>query len=128
MVEGLKRERVKCCVVVCCVDMIFIRNNVQTAVRDVRGTGLLGGFLYVPGRRRREIESKFRGNDEKVKKKYVDYFVDHDPLASWRRVIVVLDTLKSYGGEPEKIRHLAEAVTGEGRKPETVLTVISSPD
>ena len=117
VVEGLKRERVKCCVVVCCVDMIFTRNNVQTAVRDVRDTDGLGVYLYVPRWRQRQIESQFRGNDGQVKKKYVDYFMDHDPLASWRQVIVVLDRLKSlgYGGEPEKIRHLAEAVTGEGR-------------
>ena len=117
VVEGLKRERVKCCVVVCCVDMIFTRNNVQTAVRDVRYTDLLGHYLVVPHRRRDEIESQFRGNDGQVKKKYVDYFMDHDPLASWRRVIVVLDSLKYLYEEEgaEKIRHLAEAVTGEGR-------------
>ena len=97
--------------------MIFTRNNVQTAVRDVRRTGHLGDFLCVPRRRRREIDSQFRGNDGQVKKKYVDYFMDHDPLASWRRVIVVLDQLKSYREKEaaEKIRHLAEAVTGEGR-------------
>ena len=95
--------------------MIFTRNNVQTAVRDVRSTDRLGAWLGVPLRRRSEIESQFRGNDGQVKKKYVDYFMDHDPLASWRRVIVVLDALERYGGEPEKIRHLAEAVTGEGR-------------
>ena len=114
VVEGLKRERVKCCVVVCCVDMIFTRNNVQTAVRDVRKTGNLGVFLCVPGRRRREIDSQFSGNDGQVKKKYVDYFMNHDPLASWRRVIVALDSLREKEGA-EKIRHLAEAVTGEGR-------------
>ena len=115
VVEGLKREKVKCCVVVCCVDMIFTRNNVQTAVRDVRMTSKLGFYLGVPQWRLREIKSQFRGNDEQLKKKYVDYFMDHDPLASWRRVIVVLDRL--YGGKErtEKIRHLAEAVTGEGR-------------
>ena len=96
--------------------MIFTRNNVQTAVRDVWNTDFLGGWLGVPDRRREEIESQFSGNDGQVKKKYVDYFMDHDPLASWRRVIVVLDQLKLLGEEAaEKIRHLAEAVTGEGR-------------
>ena len=40
--------------------------------------------------------------------------MDHDPLASWRRVIVALDGLYGEKGA-EKIRHLAEAVTGEGR-------------
>ena len=116
VVERLKRERVKCCVVVCCVDMIFTRNNVQTAVRDVRMTFYLAAWLGLPQRRRSEIDSQFRGNDGQVKKKYVDYFIDHDPLASWRRVIVVLDRLKLWGEEgAEKIRHLSEAVTGEGR-------------
>ena len=95
--------------------MIFTRKNVQTAVRDVWETGELGLYLCVPHWRRRKIESQFRGNDEQRRKKYVDYFMDHDPLASWRRVIVVLDVLKRWGGEAEKIRHLAEAVTGEGR-------------
>ena len=114
VVEGLKRERVKCCVVVCCVDMIFTRNNVQTAVRHVRETDGLGFYLGVPVRRRSEIDSQFRGNDGQVKKKLVDYFMDHDPLASWRRVVVVLDSYYGRKGA-EKIRHLAEAVTGEGR-------------
>ena len=97
--------------------MIFTRNNVQTAVRDLRRTRGLGIELCVPERRRREIESLFSGNDGQVKKKLVDYFMDHDPLASWRRVIVVLDELKLYGEKEgaDKIRHLAEAVTGEGR-------------
>ena len=95
--------------------MIFTRNNVQTAVRDVRKTYALGIWLGIPERRQSEIESQFSGNDEQLKNKYVDYFMDHDPLASWRRVVVVLDSLKWLGGEPEKIRHLAEAVTGEGR-------------
>ena len=93
--------------------MIFTRNNVQTAVRDVRNTYLLGVYLYVPRRRRREIVSQFRGNHGQ-EKKYLDYFMDHDPLASWRRIIVVLDLIGEKEGA-EKIRHLAEAVTGEGR-------------
>ena len=108
VVEGLKRERVKYRVVVCCVDMSFTRNNVQRAVRNVRDTSLLGMVLYVSERRQTEIE------DGQLKKKYVDYFMEHDPLASWRRVIVVLDMLGEKEGA-DKIRHLAETVTGEGR-------------
>ena len=80
----------------------------------MRETDGLGVSLHVPWRRRSEIESQFSGNDGQVKKKYVDYFMDHDPLASWRRVIVVLDSYYGRKGA-EKIRHLAEAVTGEGR-------------
>ena len=97
--------------------MIFTRKNAQTAVRYVRDIEGLGRELYVPQRRREEIQRRSGGDRGQQRKKYVDYFMDHDPLASWRQVIVVLDQLKfyGYGGKPEKIRHLAEAVTGEGR-------------
>ena len=101
-----------CCLL--CVDTRFNRNNVRRAVWNVRDTDYLGDYLYVPLRRRDEIKSQFREDRGQWVKKYVDYFMDHDPLASWRRVIVSLDGM----GEKEaadKIRHLAEAVTGEGR-------------
>ena len=91
--------------------MMFTRNNVQRAVRNVRMTDYLWFCLGVPWR---EIESQFRGDKGRQVEKYVTYFMDHDPLASWRRVIVVLDRI----GEKEaadKIRHLAESVTGEDR-------------
>ena len=101
-----------CCLL--CVETRFNRNNVWRAVWNVRRTDYLGIWLGVPERRRREILSQFREDRGQRKKKYVDYFMDHDPLASWRLVIVSLDDM----GEKEaadKIRHLAEAVTGEGR-------------
>ena len=97
--------------------MIFTRNNVQTAVRDMRETDSFGRWLGIPDWRQSEILNQFRGNDGQRLKEYLDYFMNHDPLASWRRVIVVLDWLKLYGEKEgaEKIQHLAEAVTGEGR-------------
>ena len=101
-----------CCLL--CVDTRFNRNNVRRAVWNVRNTDRLGGCLRVPDWRQREIKSQFREDGGQWVKKYVDYFMDHDPLASWRRVIVSLDEM----GEKEaadKIRHLAEAVRGEGR-------------
>ena len=101
-----------CCLL--CVDTRFNRNNVRRAVWNVRNTDDLGMWLCVPDWRRWEIQSQFREDGGQWVKKYVDFFMDHDPLASWRRVIVSLDWL----GEKEaadKIRHLAEGVTGEGR-------------
>ena len=100
-----------------CVEMMFTRNNVQRAVRKVRRTDWLGGYLGVPGRRHELIQSQFRGNVGRRLEEYVTYFMDHDPLASWRRVIVVLDVMKLYGEREaaHKIRHLAESVTGEDR-------------
>ena len=96
------------------VDVMFTRNNVQRAVRNMRGTNLLGLYLGVPRRRRLEIERQFRGDEGRQVEEYVTYFMNNDPLASWRRIIVVLDV---YGEkeDADKIRHLAESVTGEDR-------------
>ena len=97
-----------------CVDMMFTRNNLQRAVRNVRNPEGLGVWLGVPVRRLREIQRQFSEDEGRRQEKYVTYFMDHDPLASWRQVIVVLES----GGEKEAgedIRHLAESVTGEDR-------------
>ena len=93
---------------------MFTRNNVQRAVRSVRDTNALGYYLGVPGRRRREIERQFRGDKGRQVEEYVTFFMNHDPLASWRRVIIVLDQMGEKEGA-DKIRHLAESVTGEDR-------------
>ena len=96
---------------------MFTRNNVQRAVRNVGDTDYLGDYLGVPDRRLKEIERQFRGDKGRQVEEYVTYFMNHDPLASWRRVIVVLDEMKEYGGKEaaDKIRHLTESVTGEDR-------------
>ncbi|CAI8042070.1 hypothetical protein GBAR_LOCUS23370 [Geodia barretti] len=93
--------------------MMFTRNNVQRAVRNVRRTYSLGRYLAVPRRRLGEIQNQFRGDEGRQVDEYVTYFMDHDPLASWRRVIVVLDRMKLYGEKEgaDKIRHMAESVT-----------------
>ena len=99
------------------VDVMFTRNNVQRAVRNVGSTDDLGIWLGVPARRVEEIERQFRGDKGRQVEEYVTYFMNHDPLASWRRVIVVLDWMKWHGEKEgaDKIRHLAESVTGEDR-------------
>ena len=99
------------------VDVMFTRNNVQRVVRNVGRTDYLGDYLGVPERRVEEIQRLFRGDEGRQVEEYVTYFMNHDPLASWRRVIVVLDQMKLYGEKEaaDKIRHLAESVTGEDR-------------
>ena len=96
---------------------MFTRNNVQRAVRNVTNTHYLGLYLGVPERRRKEIWRQFREDKGRQVEEYVTYFMNHDPLASWRRVIVVLDMMKLLGEKEgaDKIRHLAESVTGEDR-------------
>jgi hypothetical protein len=104
--------------------MRFNRHNVQRAIWNTTETVRLGALLGVPARRLRELQSQFPGDKGRQVKGCVNYLMDHDPLASWRRVIVSLDG----SGEreaAEKIRHLAEPITGEGRDCVCVLTVIN---
>ena len=90
--------------------MAFTTKNVQTAVQEVKDTNELGLELGVPYEKRNTIERQFSTVPQQVKA-YINYFMEHDPVASWRAVIVALDTM----GEKEAadaIRHLAEPVTG----------------
>ena len=96
--------------------------NVLRAVREVKSTndlasgyvGLgklgLGGWLGVPESKRREIASQFSSVPQQ-RKALVNYFIDHDPVASWRAVIVALDAMREKKVADE-LRHLAEPVTG----------------
>ena len=89
----------------------FTRKNVLRAVWEVEDAEMLGGLLGVPESKRDEIKRQFSSDPQK-KKAYINYVMDHDPAASWRRVIVALDLM----GEKEaadKIRGLAEPVTGK---------------
>ncbi|CAI8004413.1 hypothetical protein GBAR_LOCUS3911 [Geodia barretti] len=101
-------------------DMMFTRNNVQRAVRNVRETDLLGAGLGVP----RGDRGKLRVSSEEMRddevEEYVTYFMDHDPLASWRRVIVVLDMMKGMERKRVQIRYdiwqsLSQVRTGVAR-------------
>ena len=90
--------------------MTFTTKNVQRAVRDVENTDHLGFFLGVPDSKRHEIKRQFWSVPQQVKA-YINYFMEHDPVASWRAVIVALDRMKKKKAA-DAIRHLAEPVTG----------------
>ena len=96
------------------VDMIFTPMNVLRAVREVKDTdGGLGDCLGVPESKQDEIKNQF-SSEAQQRKAYINYFIEHNPEASWRSVICVLDRM----GQPDSveaadnIRHLAEAVPG----------------
>ena len=95
------------------VDMTFTPMNVLRAVREVKNTNELGRYLYVPESLRDEIESQFL-SEAQQKKAYINYFIEHDPDASWRSVICVLDVMNQPDSveAADNIRHLAEAVPG----------------
>ena len=92
------------------VDMTFTKKNVQRAVGEVEDTDFLGEFLGVPESKRDEIKSRILSPPQQMKA-YIDYFMENDPVASWRSVIVALDRMKEKK-TADAIRHLAEPVTG----------------
>ena len=90
--------------------MTFTTKNVQRAVREVKYTDDLGFYLGVPNSKRTEIQEQFSSVPQQVKA-YINYFMEHDPVASWRAVIVALDRMREKKAA-DAIRHLAEPVTG----------------
>ena len=90
--------------------MTFTTKNIQRAVRDVKDTDSLGRYLGVPVSKRNEIKRQFASMPQQVKA-YIDYFMDHNPEASWRAVIIALDWIKEKK-TADAIRHLAEPLTG----------------
>ena len=93
------------------VDMTFTRKNVLRAVWEVEDAESLGIELGVPWSKRDAIKRQFSSDPQKRKKAYINYVMDHDPAASWRRVIVALDGMREKEAA-DNIRGLAEPVTG----------------
>ena len=99
------------CTVLSVVDTTFTRMNVQRIVLKVKNIKYLGRWLCIPHRTRLR---QFSSVAQRVKV-YINHFMDHDPIASWRSVIVVLDAVKEKE-VANNIRHLAEPITGRVRK------------
>ena len=89
--------------------MTFTPMNVLRAVREVKDTDELGACLGVPLSKQRQFSS-----EAQQRKAYINYFIEHDPEASWRSVICVLDGMNQPDSveAADNIRHLAEAVPG----------------
>ena len=94
------------------VDMTFTRKNVLRAVWEVKDAESLGLWLGVAHSKQDEIKRQFSNDPQERKKAYINYAMDHDPAASWRRVIVALDQMREKEAA-DKIRGLAEPVTGK---------------
>ena len=99
------------CTVLSVVDTTFTRMNVQRIVLKVKDIEYLGGWLGVPYLTR---QRQFSSVAQQVKV-YINHSMDHDPIASWRSFIVVLDAVKEKE-VADNIRHLAEPITGRVRK------------
>ena len=79
---------------------------------EVKDIDRLARWLHVPESKRDEIKKQFSSVPQQVKA-YIKYFMEHNPVASWRAVIVALDVMNEKEAA-DAIRHLAEPVTGRG--------------
>ena len=71
----------------------------------------LGYWLYIPRSKRVEIRQKFPDEMEQ-KKQLISHWINTDPQASWRRLIVALDDMKETK-MADSIRSYAEPLTGK---------------
>ena len=88
-------------------------SNVLRAVREVEkwwGTLGLRDWLYIPESKEEEIRHNFPDEMDQ-KKQSMTYWINTDPLASWRRLITVLDTIRETK-VADSIRSNAEPLTG----------------
>ena len=92
------------------VDITFSTMNVLRAVQEVEDTDHLGDWLRVPLSKQKEINSQFSSVPQR-RKQMIKYWMETDPLASWRSVIVTLDGMGEKKAA-DAIRHMAEPVTG----------------
>ena len=92
------------------VDMTFSTMNVLRAVQEVENIDLLGVCLRVPSSQRQDIYQQFSSVPQR-RKQMIKYWMETDPLASWRSMIVALDGMRAKKAA-DAIRHMAESVTG----------------
>ena len=88
-------------------------SNVLRAVREVErwwGRWGLRYMLFIPESKEEEIRQNFPDEMDQ-KKQSMTYWINTDPLASWRRLITVLDTIKETK-VADSIRSNAEPLTG----------------
>ena len=90
--------------------MTFTPINVLRAVQKVKDTDRLGLHMGISESKRQEIYAQFSSVPQQ-RKSLIQYWMEQDPKASWRGLIVSLDGM----GEKEvadNLRHLAEPITG----------------
>ena len=106
-----------CCVHTPCADVPLIPSNVVRAVREVKrwwsGPYIviaLADKLSIPRSKQDEIRHNFPDEMEQ-KRQAISYWINSDPLASWRRLITALDGMRETK-VADSIRSNAEPLTG----------------
>ena len=103
------------CVFMCAAGVPLTPSNVMRALRELeewksREELGLGFWLSIPQSKMTEMKQNFPNTIDQ-KKQFIYYWMQKDPLATWRRLIYALDMM----GETEladSIRSNAEPLTG----------------
>ena len=101
------------CVFICTAGVPLTPSNVMRAVRKVKrwwGDMGLRRWLYMPWSKEKEIRRYFPHEMDR-KKQAISYWINTDPLASWRRLITALDWM-SETKLADSIRSNAEPLAG----------------
>lgn len=88
-------------------------SNVMIVVKKVEkwwGYMSLSYCLNIPESKQEEIRARFQ-DEEDQKRETVSYWINTDPLASWRRLITALDEIEETE-LADSIRSNAEPLTG----------------
>ena len=104
------------CMCAPCAGVLLTPSNVVGLVREVRvwwggyGSESLAGWLSIPESKQDEIRRVFPDEMDQ-KKQAISYWINTDPLASWRRLITALDIMIETE-LADSIRSNAEPLTG----------------
>ena len=104
------------CVLMCATGVPLTPSNVMRVASEVEEwwgdgyDGEMAGQLFIPDSKQEEIRQMFPGEMEQ-KKQSISYWINMDPLASWRRLITRLDWMRQFR-VADSIRHNAEPLTG----------------
>ena len=99
-----------------CAGVPLTPSNVVGLVREVRvwwggrGSDSLARWLSIPESKQDEIRRVFPDEMDQ-KKQAISYWINTDPLASWRRLITALDRMEETE-LADSIRSNAEPLTG----------------
>ena len=99
----------------CAAGVPLTPSNVMRALRELRegkwwNVGGLGVWLYIPQSKTTEIKQNFPNTIDQ-KKQFIYYWMQKDPLATWRRLIHALYEMRETK-LADSIRSNAEPLTG----------------
>ena len=94
-----------------CAGVPLTPSNVLAVCRKVKKFWSLASWLSIPSSKQKEIKITFSDTIDQIKEA-MKYWIDTDPLASWRRLITQLDRVEEIE-LANSIRSYAEPLPGK---------------